>query len=261
MKEFALVTGACINTGAAIVEKLASEGVNIVFTGRNAENVRTAEREYKRIFDNTEIVGRKLDALTCNEKVDEAGVADLFSELDARGIFVKHAVLNAADLGVGVTVFKSNASDFARVLNTNILWNYVIAQEAAKRMREYGGGSITFINSNTAYRVIPDRTAYEASKSGQLGMMRGLAFELGQYGIRVNAVLPGMIRTDRTAKNPEFYKTVPSAFTPLGDIADGKDIADAVWYFIAHARNTTGAELTIDGGNSIQLYPVTDGKR
>ena len=119
-----------------------------------------------------------------------------------------------------------------------------------------GGGNIVFINSNTAYRAIPDRIAYEASKGGQLGMMRGLAFDLGKYNIRVNAVLPGMIRTDRWEKNPEWYKTVPSAFTPLGDVAEGKDIADGIWYFAEHARNTTGAELIIDGGNSIQLYPV-----
>ena len=64
-----------------------------------------------------------------------------------------------------------------------------------------------------------------------------------------------MIRTDRWAANPEFYAAVPSRFTPIGDVADGADIADAVYYFAAHARNTTGAELVVDGGNTIQLYP------
>ena len=120
------------------------------------------------------------------------------------------------------------------------------------------GGSVTFINSNTAYRAIPERASYSASKGGQLGLMRALALDLGKYGIRVNAVLPGMIHTDRTDKNPEFYKNVPSAFSPLGTIAEGSDIADAVWYFAAHAKNTTGAELTVDCGNSIQLYPIID---
>ena len=71
-----------------------------------------------------------------------------------------------------------------------------------------------------------------------------------------NAVLPGMIRTDRWEKNPDFYVKVPSRYTPLGDVADGSDVADAVWYFAAHARNTTGAELVVDGGNTIQLYPI-----
>ena len=87
-------------------------------------------------------------------------------------------------------------------------------------------------------------------------MQRALALDLGKYNIRVNAVLPGMIRTDRWEKNPEFYASVPSRFTPIGDVATGADVADAVYYFAANARNTTGAELVVDGGNTIQLYPI-----
>ena len=143
-----------------------------------------------------------------------------------------------------------------RVINTNVVWNYCLSEHAAKRMKENGGGNIVFVNSNTAYRAIPDRIAYEASKGGQLGMMRGLALDLGKYNIRVNAVLPGMIKTDRWEKNPEFYAKVPSRFTPIGDVAVGADVADAVYYFAAYARNTTGAELVVDGGNTIQLYPI-----
>jgi NAD(P)-dependent dehydrogenase (short-subunit alcohol dehydrogenase family) len=100
-----------------------------------------------------------------------------------------------------------------------------------------------------------------ASKGGQLGLMRALALDLGKYGIRVNAVLPGMIRTDRWITNPDFYATVPSRFTPIGDVANGADIADAVYYFAACARNTTGAELVVDGGNTIQLYPSVPDKQ
>ena len=67
-----------------------------------------------------------------------------------------------------------------------------------------------------------------------------------------------MIKTDRWEKNPDYYNNLPSCRTPIGDVAVGEDIADAVWYFAAHARNTTGAELVVDGGNTIQLYPLTD---
>ena len=112
------------------------------------------------------------------------------------------------------------------------------------------------IKVSTLYRAIPDRIAYSTSKGGQLGMMRAMALDLGKYNIRVNAVLPGMIRTDRWEKNPDFYDKVLSRYTPLGDVAVAEDIADAVWYFAAHACNTTGAELVVDGGNTIQLYPI-----
>ena len=256
MTKYALVTGACVNTGVAIVEKFASEGWNVVFTGRSPEKVQEAEKIYKEKFPNVDIVGYAIDSLLNETTVDEESVIKLFETLDQKGIFVETLVLNAADQGLGMEVFKSPLTDFMRVLNTNVTWNFCLSEHAAKRMKENGGGNIIFLNSNTAYRAIPNRIAYIASKGGQLGLMRALAFDLGKYNIRVNAVLPGMIKTERWVTNPDFYKTVPSRYTPIGDVAVGADIADAVWYFAACARNTTGAELVVDGGNTIQLYPI-----
>ena len=251
-----LITGACINTGVAIVEKFASEGYNVIFTGRNAEKVHAKEKEYREQFSSVNIVGYHIDSLLDERTVDEGSVEEMFADIDARGLFVETLVLNAADQGLGQKIFENPLTDLMRVMNTNVVWNYCLSEHAAKRMKENGGGNIVFINSNTAYRAIPDRVAYVASKGGQLGLMRALALDLGKYNIRVNAVLPGMIKTDRWEKNPEFYKSVPSRFTPIGDVAVGEDIADAVYYLAACAKNTTGAELTVDGGNTIQLYPI-----
>lgn len=252
----AMITGACINTGVAMVEKFASEGKNVVFTGRSIEKVKACEAQYRAKFPDVVIEGFALDSLDADGNVDEASVKALFATLDEKGIFVETLVLNAADQGLGMEIFKSSINDFMRVYKTNVVWNFCLVENAALRMKKQGGGSVVFINSNTAYRAIPDRTAYVSSKGGQLGLMRALALDLGKYNIRVNAVLPGMIRTDRTEKRPEFYASLPSMFTPLGDIAYGSDIADAAWYFAALARNTTGAELVVDGGNTIQLYPI-----
>ncbi len=260
MKKAVLVTGACINTGVAIVEEFAARGECVIFTGRDGERVSEREAAYRAQFPGTEIYGYVLTALHRDGSVDEQGVENLFADLDQKGMLAETVVLNAADQGLGMKVMESPLCDFMRVLNTNVTWNYRICEEAAKRMKKAGGGNIVLINSNTAYRAIPDRVAYEASKGGQLGMMRGLALDLGKYGIRVNAVLPGMIRTDRWEKNPEFYRDIPSRYTPIGDVAVGKDIAEAAYYFARMARNTTGAELTVDGGNSIQLYPILPSK-
>lgn len=254
--KYALVTGACINTGVAIVEKFLSEGWGVIFTGRAAEKVAAAEAAYLEKFPEAFVFGYAMDSLTDEKTVDEGAIDALFALLDEKGLSIECLVLNAADQGLGMKIFENPLSDFMRVLNTNVTWNFALCERAALRMKQNGGGSIVFINSNTAYRAIPDRIAYEASKGGQLGMMRGLALDLGKYNIRVNAVLPGMIKTDRWEKNPDFYKTVPSRYTPLGEVAVGEDVADAVWYFAAHARNTTGAELVVDGGNTIQLYPI-----
>ena len=249
----ALITGACINTGTAIVEKFASQGYRVIFTGRNPDNVMQAQAGYRKTFPH--VTGYVLNSLNEEGQADEQAVCDFFAQLDEQGIEIDTLVLNAADQGLGMDFLTGELSDFTRVLNTNVVWNYCLCRQAALRMKDTGG-NIVFVNSNTAYRAIPDRTAYVTSKGAQLGMMRSLALDLGKYGIRVNAVLPGMIKTDRWEKNPDFYKNVPSRYTPIGDVADGQDIADAVFYFAAHARNTTGAELTVDGGNTIQLYPI-----
>ncbi len=256
MKKAALITGACVNTGVDIVKEFAKNGWNVVFTGRSIERVSECEKNYRTEFPDVEIYGYAVNSHTDDEKLDEEGVKNLFAFIDGKGLFAEAVILNAADQGLNMKIFENPVSDFMRVFNTNVTWNFIISEEAAKRMIKHGGGSITFINSNTAYRAIPDRIAYVSSKGGQLGLMRALALDLGKYNIRVNAILPGMIKTDRWEKNPEFYKTVPSRFTPIGDVAVGKDIAEAAYYFAAHARNTTGAELVIDGGNTIQLYPI-----
>ena len=255
-RKTALITGACINTGVAIVEKFASEGYNVVFTGRSTEKVREAEKAYREKFSEVNIIGYAIDSLIDERTVDEESVKNMFEDLDKKGIFIETLVCNAADQGLGIKALENPITDFMKVINTNMVWNYCLSEHAVRRMKENGGGNIVFVNSNTAYRAIPDRIAYSASKSGQLGMMRAMAIDFGKNNVRVNAVLPGMIRTDRWEKNPDFYKNVPSRFTPIGDVADGADVADAVWYFAAHARNTTGAELVVDGGNTVQLYPI-----
>lgn len=251
-----LITGACINTGVAIVEKFASEGWDVIFTGRNEKRVRVKEKEYRDKFPNVKIIGYQLDSLKDGITVDEDSVKRMFAEIEEMGIFVETLVLNAADQGMDMKIFENSLTDFIKVINTNMVWNYCLSENAARYMKDNGRGNIVFINSNTAYRAVPDRIAYIASKNGQLGMMRAMALDLGKYGIRVNAVLPGMIKTDRWEKNPEFYEKIPSKYTPLGDVAIGEDIANAVYYFAAYARNATGAELVVDGGNTIQLYPI-----
>ena len=187
----------------------------------------------------------------------EDNLKKVFDDIENSGYLLDCLVLNAANLGINQEIFSVSVEDFMDVINVNIGWNFLLCRLAAKQMIKKGDGSIVFINSNTAYRCIPNRISYSASKSGALGLMRALALELGKYNIRVNAVLPGMIKTDRWQNNVGNIQKAPSACTPIGDIADFEDIANAVYYFGSElSKNTTGAELTVDGGNTIQLYPI-----
>lgn len=251
-----LITGATVNTGFGVAQKFASEGWNVVITSRGQSGLDEAVAKLRAAFPDNRIEGYALELVLPDNNVNEARIAEIFADLDAKGLFVDCLVLNAANLGIRQQIFRNPLSDFVNVINTNVVANYCLIETAARRMVEKKEGSVVFVNSNTAYRAIPDRIAYSTSKSAQLGMMRALALDLGKYGIRVNAVLPGMIKTDRWQSNYNDCQNALSNYTPLGDIAEFADIADAVWYFAAHARNTTGAELVVDGGNMIQLYPI-----
>ena len=146
MKKAVLVTGACINTGVAIVEKFATEGYHVVFTGRNAEKVHAKEKEYQQKFPNVNIYGYHIDSLIDERTVDEASVNALFTDLDDKGIFVETLVLNAADQGLNIEALSNPLTDFMRVINTNMVWNYCLSEHAVKRMKAHGGGNIIFVN-------------------------------------------------------------------------------------------------------------------
>ena len=122
-------------------------------------------------------------------------------------------------------------------------------------MRENGGGSVVFISSNTAYRAIPNRAAYSASKGGINSLSKALAVDLGQYGIRCNVVLPGTIKTERWVQMGN-KQIVNGTLAPIGDISDFEDIANACFFLGTDlSKNITGTELIVDGGMSCQLYP------
>ena len=249
MKKCVFVTGGTKNSGAGIVERFAREGWDVFIGSRRAEE---AEAFAKTVSEKYGV-----NAVGYGMKVfDESDVNRIFDDIRARGYLLDTLVCCAANLGIGQKFFDVDVNDFMDVINTNIGWNFMLCRAAAKQMKEKGQGSIVFINSNTAYRVVADRVAYSTSKSGMLGLARTLAFDLGQYKIRVNSVLPGMIKTDRWETNLNNCRNALSNFTPLGDIASFEDVANAAYFFGSdQSMNTTGAELTVDGGNMIQLVP------
>lgn len=250
MNKSMLVTGGTLGTtGFAIAQRFAKEGYDVFITSRTGEKSQAAAEEIMRQYS-VKAYGFELKV------TDEQEIIHLFDKIRKLGYLLNTLVLNSANLGIGQDFLTCDIEEFKDVFKTNIFWNFAISRQAALQMKENGGGSIVFVTSNTAYRAIPDRCAYGASKSGILGMARSMALDLGKYGIRTNCVLPGMIKTSRWKNNPSLH-TVLSAYTPLGDIAEFEDIANAVYYFGSdQSRNTTGAELTVDGGNMCQLYPI-----
>lgn len=251
MKKSVFITGAVVNTGFGIAERFAKEGYAVFVASRRQEGADEAARKIAGKY------GVFAKGYRADPSMSEEALKGVFDDIQSEGYLLDCIVLNAANLGINQELLTVSVEDFSDVIYTNVVWNFIMARLAAVQMMEKHSGSIVFVNSNTAYRCIPDRIAYSASKSGALGMMRALAFELGKYNIRVNAVLPGMIKTDRWENNCNNIRSALSAYTPLRDIATFEDIANAVYYFGSEeSRNTTGAELVVDGGNMIQLYPM-----
>ena len=254
MQRALFVTGGTKGTGLAIARRFAAEGYDVFITSRSQERAEAAARAVAEEFG---VLARGF-ALDIR---DEERVKAIFRAIDGAGRFVETVVLNSADLGFGSDPAKGQdfftvpVEEFGRVFETNLVWNFTIVRQAALRMREQGKGAIVFISSNTAYRAIPGRVAYSASKGGINAMSRALAIELGPYGIRSNVVLPGTIKTDRWLAMGS-RQIVNGELTPIGDISDFEDIANAAWFLGSdQSKNVTGAEIAVDGGMSAQLFP------
>ncbi len=248
------ITGAHMGSGFGIAELYAKNGWDVIITSRKGEQ---AEEAAKKI---TEKYGVFSKGYECNIR-NEQQIIDIFNDIDREGKFVETVVLNAADMGFGsdpakgMDFFTLDIADFQRVFETNLVWNFMIVRQAAIRMKEKGKGSVVFVSSNTAYRAIPNRVAYSSSKGGINAMTKALAVDLGKYGIRVNVVLPGTIKTARWVEMGS-KQIVNGTLTPIGDISDFEDLANACWFFGTDmSKNVTGSELIVDGGMSCQLYP------
>ncbi|MBQ8648575.1 MAG: SDR family oxidoreductase [Clostridia bacterium] len=254
MKRAVFVTGGTVGSGLACAERFAKEGYDVFITSRSAER---AQEAAERVASKYEVFAKGYALDIRNEQQ----VIDIFNDIDMLDRFVETVILNSADLGFGtdpakgMDFFTVPVEEFQRVFETNLVWNFTIVRQAAVRMKQQLKGAIVFISSNTAYRAIPNRSAYCASKGGINAMSKAFAIDLGPFGIRSNVVLPGTIKTARWVEMGS-KQIVNGTLTPIGDISDFEDIANAAWYLGSdESKNVTGAEITVDGGMTSQLYP------
>ena len=255
MNQTVFITGAQSGTGYGIADFFARQGWNVIVSAQSgAEAKEAAEKltsQYGILSRGYELDLRREDQMI-----------GIFDDLDRNGIFVEALVLNAADMALGddpskgLDLWTLEKSVFERVLATNVIGNFTLVRQAALRMREHHRGSVVFISSNSVYRPNPNREAYIASKGGINALAKSLAVDLGPCGIRCNVIMPGTIKTERWVKMGK--KQISNGeLTPLGDISDYDDIAGAAWYFATDlSKNVTGAELTVDGGISTQIFPA-----
>jgi 3-oxoacyl-[acyl-carrier protein] reductase len=167
----------------------------------------------------------------------------------AADLGVPDAVVTSAGItrdGAFVTMTEDRWTD---VLRTNLDGVYNVCQPAVFLMLKQRRGSVVTLSSVSGVYGNPTQVNYSASKSGVIGFAKALAKEVGRFGIRVNAVAPGLIETDMTAQMTDKAREKLRAAIPLGRFGTAEEVADLVAYLASdRAAYITGSVFEIDGG-------------
>jgi 3-oxoacyl-[acyl-carrier protein] reductase len=237
----ALVTGGASGIGAAIAEALAHEGCDVAIVDRATperaaralEAVRAAGR--RAVYHEADVSDFALAARTVE------AVAKAFGRLD-----VLVCCAGVTDDGLS---WKLTEAQWDRVLDVNLKGCFNYCRAAGPLMRDARGGRIVNIASINGLRGKFGQANYAASKGGMVAMSKTLARELGKFGVTVNVVAPGMVRTEMAAAVP--YEALEKALdeTLLGRLAEPADCAAVVAFLCGDAaRHVTGQVLQVDGG-------------
>jgi NAD(P)-dependent dehydrogenase (short-subunit alcohol dehydrogenase family) len=239
--KFIAVTGAAGGIGQALCRHFGGEGAGIGAIDRSP-----AVRDFV-----ASLVKEGIDAIAEIADVgDPAGVAEAFARLKAaRGPI--DALINNAGFSHNPTLAQTDAAGWRECVNGNLNGAYNCAHAVLPDMRDRRTGVIVNIGSVNGLAALGD-PAYSAAKAGMISLTRSLALEYGRYGVRVNIVLPGTVRTpiwaERTRKDPRVLATLERWY-PLRRIVEPIDVARAVAFLASdHASAITGAALPVDCG-------------
>lgn len=236
----AVVTGASGGLGRAICMALATHGAKIVALDKDQETTSFAAQW---LYD------QGYHAVTA-DVANPASVASAFADIE-REIGGVDILINTAGISHVADPLEMAAVDWERVIAVNLNGAFYCARESAISMRRRGGGCIVNITSVAGLVAIRGRSAYTAAKHGLIGLTRALAFDLAPSGIRVNAVAPGVTRTEMTMQyieDPQFQKGLEDSVA-LKRVALPEDIADAVAFLCSPGSSyINGIVLPVDGG-------------
>lgn len=240
-----LIAGGTTGLGKAMALNLARAGARVVAGSSSENKVDSVRRE----------LGEGHDALRV-DVTDENSVAAAMQHTVSR--FGRlDAVINAAGVIARGPSIDFSVAEFERIVRVNLTGSFIVARAAARVMQTQKPdargqrGSIVLIASLNSYISLSQVLAYASSKSGVLGLIRGLANEWAELGIRVNGIAPGVFPTDL---NRPLIEGTPRGewlkrHTPAGRFGDAEELVGAAIYLISPAASfTTGETMIVDGG-------------
>jgi 3-oxoacyl-[acyl-carrier protein] reductase len=235
----AIVTGASRGIGAAIAQRLATEGARVVI------NYARNEQAASQVASAIHAAGGEALLVRANVS-DEDQVEQLFQKVDERFGRLDILINNAGTME-GRSLGDSDRALFQHLFDLNV-WSAVSCSKQAVR-RLQAGGRIINLGSLLARQPFPNTGLYAATKGAVEALTRALAVELGPRGITVNAVSPGLVETDLALPLPPEVKAFTAQMTPLQRNGRPTDVADVVAFLASEeARWITGQSLCASGG-------------
>lgn len=241
--KIAVVTGGTRGIGLSIVRKFLEQGATVVLFGSHTETADAAVQKLK--SENSAYPVSGLAPQLDNYESVAAAFTEIHQKFGRIDILVNNAGISARE-----PITDYTEADFDKILNLNVKAVFNCSKAVVPYMQEQGSGCIINTSSMVATYGQASGCGYPASKAAVNGLTKSLAQELGKFHIRVNAVAPGVTKTDMVAALPADMLQRVSAGIPLGRPAEPDEIAN-VFLFLASelASYVTGAIVAVDGAS------------
>lgn len=237
----AIVTGGTRGIGFAVVQSFLKNGASVALFGSRQETVDKALAALKAENPDWEVIGMAPDL------TDYAAVETAFAEVE-KAFGRIDILVNNAGISAREPLYDYTPEAFENIMRLNVSAVFNGCRAAAPRMKAQGGGSIINTSSMVSLYGQPSGVGYPTSKFAVNGMTRSLARELGRDNIRVNAVAPGVTRTDMVANLPQEIVQRVCAPIPLGRMGEPEEVANAFLFLASDmASYITGEILQVDG--------------